>query len=61
MDLRGGGVRVVAQGERPTWGPDSRHLIYSDDGVLYLMDVQSGRKKAIVTGLGHASEPAWAN
>jgi TolB protein len=61
MDLSGGGVRVVAQGERPVWGPDSRHLIYSDDGVLYLMDVQSGRKKAIVSGLGHASEPTWAN
>jgi TolB protein len=61
MDLSGGNVRVVAQGERPVWGPDSRHLIYSDDGVLYLMDVQSGRKKAIVSGLGRATEPAWAH
>jgi len=61
MDLRGGGARVVAQGERPVWGPDSRHIIYSDDGTLYLMDVQSGRKKAIVSGLGSATEPAWAH
>jgi TolB protein len=61
MDLRGGAARIVAQGERPVWGPDSRHLIYSDDGVLYLMDVQSGRKKAIVTGLGRATEPTWAH
>ena len=61
MDLRGGGgARIVAQGERPVWGPDSRHIIYSDDGVLYLMDVQSGRKKAIVSGLGRATEPSWA-
>ncbi len=60
LDLRGGGVRVVATGERPSWGPDSRHILYSDDGNLYLMDVQTGRKKAIVTGLD-ATEPTWAN
>ena len=61
MDLRGGGARIVASGERPVWGPDSRHLIFSDDGVLYLMDVQTGRKKAIVSGLGRATEPTWAH
>jgi TolB protein len=61
MDLKAGGTRIVANGERPVWGPDSRHLIYSDDGVLYLMDVQTGRKKAIISGLGHATEPAWAH
>jgi len=61
MDLRGGGTRIVANGERPVWGPDSRHLIYSDDGILYLMDVQSGRKKAIISGLGRATEPTWAH
>jgi TolB protein len=60
MDLRGGSARIVGQGERPVWGPDSRHLIFSDDGVLYLMDVQSGRKKAIISGLGRATEPTWA-
>ncbi len=52
--------RIVAQGERPVWGPDSRHLIFSDDGDLYLMDVQTGRKKAIISGLGRATEPTWA-
>jgi len=61
MDLRGGSARIVASGERPVWGPDSRHLIFSDDGVLYLMDVQTGRKKAIVSGLGRATEPTWAH
>ena len=60
MDLNGGGARVVANGERPVWGPDSRHLIYSDDGTLFLMDVQTGRKKAIISGLGKATEPTWS-
>jgi TolB protein len=60
MDLSGGGARIVANGERPVWGPDSRHIIYSDDGVLFLMDVQTGRKKAIITGLGQATEPTWS-
>jgi TolB protein len=61
MDLRGGGAHIVTEGERPVWGPDSRHIIYSQDGALYLMDVVSGHKKAIVTGLGHATEPTWAH
>ena len=59
MDLNGGGARVVANGERPVWGPDSRHLIYAEGGALYLMDTQSGRKLKIVDGL-RASEPAWS-
>lgn len=61
MDLRAGGARVVATGERPVWGPDSRHIIFSDGGALYLMDVQTGRKRVIVSGLGQATEPAWAH
>jgi len=60
MDLHGGGSRVIASGERPVWGPDSRHLVYSDGGTLYLIDVQTGRKKAIVSGLGRATEPTWS-
>jgi hypothetical protein len=28
--------------------------------VLYLLDAQTGRKKAIVSGLGQATEPTWA-
>jgi TolB protein len=60
LDLRGGGARIIAEGQRPCWGPDSRHLIYSEDGSLYMIDTQTGRKKAVVTGL-RASEPAWAH
>jgi TolB protein len=60
MDLRGGGTRIVGDGERPVWGPDSRHIICSDDGVLYMIDAQTGRKKAIISGLGRATEPTWS-
>jgi TolB protein len=60
MDLHGGGSHVVADGERPCWGPDSRHIIFSDDGDLYLLDVQTGRRKEVVSGLD-ASEPTWAH
>jgi TolB protein len=60
MDLHGGSARVIAEGERPVWGPDSRHLIYSDGGTLFMIDAQTGRKKAIVSGLGHAAEPTWS-
>jgi TolB protein len=61
MDMQGGSTRIVAEGERPSWGPDSRHLIYSDDGDIYMVDVQTGRKKAVITGLGRCSEPTWAH
>jgi TolB protein len=61
MDARGGGAHIVAEGERPVWGPDSRHLIYSEDGTLFLIDAQTGRKKAIVSGLGRATEPTWSH
>jgi TolB protein len=61
MDLRGGGsAHIVASGERPVWGPDSRHLIYSDGGVIYMLDTQNGKKKAVITSAGSATEPAWA-
>jgi TolB protein len=61
MDLHGGGAHIVAEGERPVWGPDSRHIIYSEGGDLYLLDIQSGHKKAIISGLGRATEPTWAH
>ena len=60
MELRGGGSHIVASGERPVWGPDSRHLIYSDGGALYMLDTQTGRKKAIVSSVGRATEPTWS-
>lgn len=60
MDLGGGAPRIVAAGQNPVWGRNSRHLIYSTGSTLNLLDVQSGRTTTIVSGLGKVSEPTWS-
>ncbi len=60
MDLAGGGARIVASGQNPVWGRDSRHLIFSSGSNLILLDVPTGKATTIVSGLGKATEPTWA-
>lgn len=63
LDLTGGGAHVVVAGEdaeNPVWGADSRHLIYSDGSSVCLLDVPTGRKVKVVSGVGRISEPAWS-
>lgn len=61
LDLAAGGVRIVATGQDPVWGPDSRHLLYTDGGTLYFLDAQNGRKSSIGGGFGSITEPAWTH
>lgn len=60
LDLGSGSARIVAQGENPVWGPDSRHLIFSTHNALMLFDVPSGKSIPIVSGLGEVTEPTWS-
>lgn len=60
MDLDGGGARILASGQNPVWGRDSRHLIFSSGSNLILLDVPTGRTTTIVSGLGKATEPTWS-
>jgi TolB protein len=60
LDLGGGGTRTVATGQDPVWGPDSRHLIFTEGGALYMLDTLSSRKNQIVGGLGKITEPSWS-
>jgi len=60
MDLNaGGGARIVAQGENPVWGADSRHLVYSTGSTISLLDVPTGKSIPVITGLGKVTEPTW--
>jgi TolB protein len=59
-DLQGGATNLVASGEDPVWGADSRHLIFSTGSSLVLFDVPTGRSVSIVAGLGKVSEPTWS-
>lgn len=60
LDLANGGTRVVAEGQDPAWGPDSRHLIFASGGSLILLDAQTGQRTTLVSNLGKISEPTWS-
>ncbi|MEI6279546.1 MAG: biopolymer transporter Tol [Verrucomicrobiae bacterium] len=60
LDLASGAVRIVAEGEDPVWGANSRHLIFSNGSSLVLLDTVKGRPVPIVSGLGKVSEPTWS-
>lgn len=59
LDLAGLGTRILGEGQDPVWGADSRHLIFATGGSIVLMDVQTGQKTSIISGLGRVSEPTW--
>ena len=60
LDLASGATRVLASGQDPAWGADSRHLIYSDGSSIILLDTLKGRQIPVLSGLGKVSEPSWS-
>ncbi len=61
LDLDGGSSHVIANdGERPVWGPDSRHVLFARGSGLFMIDSVAGREARIVGDLGRVSEPTWA-
>ena len=60
VDLDGGNTRVVGSGENPVWGADSRHLMCTQGGALYMIDIVTSRKTKILDGLGKITEPSWS-
>ncbi|MFV1994548.1 MAG: DPP IV N-terminal domain-containing protein, partial [Verrucomicrobiales bacterium] len=62
-DMRGGKSTVLTSGasaENPRWGADSRHLLYTKNGNLYLHNIESGAVHTVVSGMGRISEPSWS-
>ena len=60
LDLSGGGTRIVGVGQDPAWGADSRHVIFTEGGALYMLDTVATRKNKILDGLGKITEPSWS-
>ena len=60
LDLAGGSTRILSTGQNPVWGPDSRHLIFTEGGALYMLDTVNSRKNKILDGLGKITEPSWS-
>lgn len=61
VDAGGGGTRVVSAGENPVWGADSRHLIFTEGGALYMIDTINAHRSKILDGIGRISEPSWSH
>jgi TolB protein len=56
----GGSSHIVSSGENPAWGADSRHIIFTQGGALYLLDTINSHKSKILDGLGKITEPSWS-
>lgn len=62
LDLATGSNRVLTEGadsRDPIWGPNSRHLLYTENGTLCLLDTQNKSKTRLIDHLGTISEPTW--
>jgi TolB protein len=61
-DLESGATKIVTgDGERPEWGPDSRHLVFARGSGLFIIDTISGKEARIIGDLGRVSEPTWSH
>ncbi|SKA88481.1 TolB protein [Prosthecobacter debontii] len=56
-----GTVRVIqAEGaQHPSWSPNGRYLCYSQHGTLYVHDLRTSHRRAVLTQYGTISEPRW--
>lgn len=43
----------------PSWSPNGRYLCYAQHGTLYVHHLQSGQRRAILSGYGQITEPRW--
>jgi TolB protein len=60
LDLAGSGTRTLATGQDPVWGADSRHIVFTEGGALYMLDTVNSRRNKILDGLGKITEPSWS-
>lgn len=60
-DYPSGKSRVVQTGgaQHPSWSPNGRYLCYTQHGALYVHDLHTGLRNAILGGYSTISEPRW--
>ena len=54
---RTGTLVTTSGGQDPAWARDSRHLVYSNNGHLHLLDTVTKQSLPIETNIGGAGEP----
>jgi TolB protein len=51
---------IQADGARhPSWSPNGRYLCYTQHGTLYVHDLHTSQRHAVLTQYGTISEPRW--
>ncbi len=64
VSAEGGEVKVLVQGEDPSWAPNSRNIIFMQKKngrkMLSILDVPTKRVKNVQKISGNSSQPAWA-
>jgi len=58
-DLPSRKSRVLSAGDSPSWGANSRHLVFAYQGNIYRADTATGKSIPIVSGMGRTSDPSW--
>jgi len=60
-EMETGRARIVLPGGAdPCWAPDAKHLVAVQSGSLVVLNVRTGKKERIVSGMGRLAEPAWS-
>ncbi len=56
-----GSTHLVQDGgaQHPSWSPNGRYLSYSQHGILYIHDLLTGSRRAILRDFGRITEPRW--
>jgi TolB protein len=56
-----GSSRVIQKGGacHPSWSPNGQYLCYSQNGTLYVHQLKTGQRRAILSGQGQITEPRW--
>ncbi|MDW8349874.1 MAG: biopolymer transporter Tol [Verrucomicrobiae bacterium] len=57
-EIDGAQTAVMCVGESPSWTRNSRHLVFSRGGQLYILDTETKQTQRIDVGLTKCTEPA---
>jgi len=61
-DYPSGRTRVIQRGaSHPSYSPNGRYLIYTENGDLYRHDLVSNSRRLLISDFGEVSEPRWMN
>jgi len=56
-----GGAHILQAGgaQHPSWSPNGHFLTYVQHGELFVQDLRSGNRRALLRGFGRITEPRW--